>query len=77
MDTRTFQTALRRARKAERELHTQCSILTEMLQPFFSEEISVLFQPSDGIVVLHDDANLNTQIEEVFNEITNDLNAFL
>ncbi|WP_159522913.1 hypothetical protein [Sunxiuqinia indica] len=79
MDKRKFSTALRRAKKAESQLHGQCEIMASMLQEFFDDEITVLFQESDGFVVLHSDKNwdsANTPIKEVISAIEKDKDAF-
>ena len=60
-------------------MHSQCETMALMLQEFFDEEITVLWQESDGFVVLHDmgnEKNLNTPVFEVIDAVKKDLNAF-
>jgi hypothetical protein len=79
MNLRALNTAHRRAAKAAREQHAQCEIMAAELQEFFDEDISVLYQESDGFVILHstnDEKNLNTHIDDVVAAIKKDPNAF-
>lgn len=79
MNLRALNTAHRRAARAEREQHAQCEIMAAELQEFFDHEITVLFQESDGFVVLHNDdqfENCNTPVNEVVAAVKKDINAF-
>lgn len=77
MEKRKFIDALKRAYRCEANLKNACADLEIMFQPYFSDEISVLFQPSDGFVILHDTdidmgqerGNKNTGVEEAFEYI--------
>lgn len=75
MDKKKFNTAHRRAKKAENEMVTQCGIMAGILQDFFDEEIEVLFQPGDGFVVLHGMME-NTPVDDVIIAIQKDVDAF-
>ena len=74
MDKKKFSAALKKAQKCESMLKHACSDLEFIFQPYFSDEISVLYQPADGFVILHDTdmacgwecGNKNTGVKEAF-----------
>ena len=78
MEKTEFKKLLSKAQKAEGKLNTACSNLETFFEPFFPGEISVLYQPSDGFVVLYDieksvmckDADKNEGVREVFENIS-------
>ena len=77
MEKTEFKKLLSNAHKAEAKLNTACSNLEKFFEPFFPGEISVLYQPSDGFVVLYDieksvmgnEADKNEGVKQVFENI--------
>lgn len=77
MDKIEFKKLLSKAHKAESKLNAACSDLETFFSPYFPGEISVLYQPSDGFVVLYDieksvmenEADKNEGVMEVFENI--------
>ena len=79
MNLRVFNTAHRRAVRAESEQCMQCEIMATELQEFFDEEITVFYQESDGFVVLYEiqsNQNLNMHVDDVVAAVKKDANAF-
>lgn len=57
--------------------------LCDFFQPYFNEDIGVLYQEADGFVILHNrdcedrsQSNLNTGIREAFTNIQKDENFY-
>lgn len=80
---RKFKTLLNNAQKAIMKLKSKEDDLLMFLQPYFDEEIAVLYQESDGFVVLYNRdiedksySNLNSGVEEVFENIQKDENFY-
>ena len=80
---RKFKTLLNNAQKAIIQLKSKEDDLLMFLQPYFNEEIAVLYQEADGFVVLYNRdiedksyANLNSGVEEVFKNIQKDENFY-
>lgn len=78
-----FNKLLNQAKKAIIQLKSKEDSLAELFQPYFDDEISVLYQESDGFVVLHNTdcedknySNLNPGIKEVFENIQKDKNFY-
>lgn len=83
MEKRKFNSTLRRAIRLENQLNGACDDLADMFQPYFDDDISVLYQSSDGFVILHNldvddksNTNLNTGVKEAFDIISKDENHF-
>lgn len=81
MNKRTFDALLKGANKAELKKIAYCSMMEEILQPFFPSEIFILFQESDGFVVCYagnkGDAPCNEPIEAVFENIKADKTYYI
>ena len=80
---RKFKSLLKNANKALSNLKLNEDKLSIFFQPYFDEEIAVLYQESDGFVILHNKdvedksyANLNTGVKEVFETIQKDENFY-
>jgi hypothetical protein len=80
---RKFNALLNNAKKAIMKLKSKEDDLLMFLQPYFNEEIAVLYQESDGFVVLfnmdnedRNHSNLNSGVEEVFENIQKDKNFY-
>jgi hypothetical protein len=78
-----FNKLLSQANKAISNLKAKEDALANIFQPYFNDEISVLYQESDGFVVLHNTdcenenyANLNPGVKEVFENIQSDKNYY-
>jgi hypothetical protein len=54
MDKKKFNKALKIASDGESRMAVGCADLTILFQPYFDREISVLYQSSDGFVILRD-----------------------
>lgn len=67
---------LKKAENAKAKMDGACGEIANSLQPFFTSEISVDFQPSDGFVVIWEDgaftAPNNLPVEEVLSAIKKD-----
>jgi len=78
MNETNFKKALKKAEKAEIQLNSACGDMAIILQPYFPDEISVLYQEADGFVVLHNtdtqglQSNLNTPVIEVVENVKED-----
>lgn len=68
------------AHKALEAMQNHCEIIAKELQPYFEEEISVFWQPSDGFVVIQEteecNAPSNYSVNQVIEELKNDKNAY-
>lgn len=78
-----FNKLLKNAENALSKLQSKQDDLCIFFQPYFDEEISVLYQDSDGFVILHNQdfidksrSNLNTPVKEVFENIKKDKNFY-
>lgn len=78
-----FKKLLKNANKAIMNLKSKEDYLAEFFKPYFDEEIHVLYQESDGFVILHnvdyhdrDHSNLNTGVIEAFKNIKADKNYY-
>jgi len=71
MKNTEFKKALKRANNAESKLKSSCDDLCLLFEPYFSCEISVLYQDADGFVILYDmeEGNLNEPVENAFKNI--------
>lgn len=71
---------LKRAEKARLKMDTACGQIAIILQPFFNQEISVDFQPSDGFVVVWEDGVFNAPnnytVQRVIDLIKKDPHCF-
>ena len=74
-----FNKLLKQANEAICNLKSKEDAIAELFQPYFNEQISVLYQESDGFVVLHNIdmedksySNLNSGVSEVFENIQYD-----
>lgn len=80
MNLKDFNKTVKKANKALGELNNYCGSLSMMFQPYFNEEISVMYQMGDGFVVVYEtdcfSAPKNDPIEEVFNNIKSDKNFY-
>lgn len=83
MDKKEFEKLKNQAFKAITNLKSKEDKLASFFQPYFDDDISVLYQESDGFVVLHDtensdkfQRNKNSGIKEVFENITKDSNYY-
>ena len=84
MDERRYNTLKNNCKKAENKLDSAVGALAKELQPYFKDEISVFYQPSDGFVVLvlndtptYEEAPPNLPIDEVFKTINKDPKFYL
>ena len=85
MTNKEFQSALKKAYKCEQKLKSACVDLENIFQPYFNDEITVLYQNSDGFVILHDtelslgreNGYKNTEVKHAFELIKNDKKHFL
>tara|TARA_R110000744_G_scaffold375669_1_gene489305 strand:+ start:567 stop:827 length:261 start_codon:yes stop_codon:yes gene_type:complete len=83
MNKQEFTRALKRATLAESKLHLACSDMAIFFQPYFKCEISVLYQESDGFVILYNtDTNdnqsyLNDPVEMALKNIQEDEGHYL
>jgi hypothetical protein len=78
-----FNKLLKQANKALSNLKSKEDELLMFFQPYFDEEIAVLYQESDGFVVLYNrdiedrsHSNLNSGVKEVFEKIQIDENFY-
>lgn len=83
MEKKEFEKLKNQAHKAISNLKSKEDDLLMFFQPYFYEEISVLYQESDGFMVLHDvdnsdkyQQNKNSGISEVFQNIQKDENYY-
>ena len=84
MNKKIYNTLKKKCINAESRLNLATESLAEKLQPYFKDEIDVLYQPSDGFVVLvlndvpsHEEAPPNLPIDEVFKTITDKPDFYL
>ena len=84
MDKKKFEIALKKAYKYENKLKSACVDLEILFEPFFNGNIAVFYQPSDGLVILHDidspiatGANKNTGVKEAIKNISKDPNFYI
>jgi len=68
---RNYKSLINGAYKDSENLQSKCSVMAEMLQPYFPEDISVFIQPSDGLVVLHGDMTNSPICDVLYNIATN------
>jgi hypothetical protein len=78
-----FNKLSKRANLAISNLKSKEDDLLEFFQPFFDEDIGILYQEADGFVILHNRdcdnknySNLNTGIKEAFENIQKDENFY-
>ena len=78
-----FKKILCNANKAISNLKDKEDIMSSFFQPYFDDEIFVMYQESDGFVVVHNvdhkDKNhstLNSSVNEVFYNIKKDKNFY-
>lgn len=78
-----FNNLIKKANKAIYELKAKEDDLLMFFQPYFDEEIGVLYQESDGFVILYNRdiedqaySNLNIGIEEAFENIQKDVSFY-
>ena len=78
-----FNKLLNQAEKAINNLKSKEDNLLIFFQPYFNEEIAVLYQEADGFVVLYNrdiedssHSNLNAGVKEVFENIISDANFY-
>jgi len=83
MEERDFYRLLNQAQKAVNNLKSKEDNLSIFFQPYFDEEIFVLYQESDGFVILHNTdidipiySNLNTGVNEAFENIMKNPNFY-
>lgn len=81
MNEKLIKNALKKALHHYTKTQSFCDIISEELQPFFNEDISVLYQMGDGFVVLHEpkrtyEGPLNTSVMSVVEFIKEDPNRF-
>ena len=71
---------LKDAEKAKSRMDGACGQIASILQPFFTEEISVDFQPGDGFVVIWEDgsekAPNNVPVQDAVSKIKTDKFSF-
>jgi hypothetical protein len=83
MNKKKYEILKKRCNIAESDLNTATGRMEAEMQPFFKSEITVLFQPSDGFVVLVLDtdsignAPSNLGIDEVFKTISENPKFYL
>jgi len=75
MISHRFESVKNKLLKAKIALEDAVWELTEQVQPFFPDEITLLYQPSDGFVFIREqdscqDAVLNICMDEVFDNIS-------
>lgn len=77
METTKIKKLLKQAIDLNGILHSICGEIATELQPFFSNEIGVDFQPSDGFVVVWEDgshkAPNNERVLDVIANIERDI----
>jgi len=78
-----FNKILKQANIAISNLKLKEDDLLIFFQPYFDEEIAVLYQEADGFVILYNrdiedssHSNLNEGVEEVFENIMSDANFY-
>ena len=85
MNRTIFEKQLKKAYIAESKLNAECAGLELLFRPYFTDEITVLYQPSDGFVILHDidipmgemNGYKNTGVIEAFDYISKNPKHFI
>lgn len=60
-----IETALKRGDKAEQSLNSACGQMADLLQEFFEDDITVLYQQGDGFVICYDTDDRSTAPENI------------
>ena len=82
MNEKDLQKALKKGKKAERELKSACEDMATIFEPYFDCEIDVLHQLGDGFVILYNtdingnNSNLNDPVIDAFENLKININHY-